>query len=68
MPITPACSQRLPDNERRRVQTTWDNCEPVTRILAALLDRGFFLITISRSRSRALRKCISRSIEKPSNR
>jgi len=46
--------------ENRR-QTTWDNWAPVTKIMAALLDRGFFLITISTSRSSALRKCISRS-------
>lgn len=49
-------------------QTTWDNWGPVTTILAALFDRGFFLITISTSRSSALRKCISRSTENPSNR
>jgi hypothetical protein len=41
---------------------------PVTTILAALFDRGFFLITISTSRSSALRKCISRFTENPSNR
>ncbi len=52
----------------RPPQTTLDNWAPVTTILAALFDRGFFLITISTSRSSALRKCISRSTENPSNR
>jgi hypothetical protein len=41
---------------------------PVTIILAALFDRGFFLITISTSRSSAFKKCIIRSTENPSNR
>ena len=39
------------------IQTTCDNWAPLTTILAALFDRGFFLITISTSRSSALRKC-----------
>jgi hypothetical protein len=63
-----AFSQGLANGQRRGVQTTWDNWTPVTTILAALFDRGFFLITISTSRSSALRKCISRSTENPSNR
>src|SRR6266446_7976996 len=64
LPIVQYCLQ---DPTVRR-QTTCDNCAPVTTILAALFDRGFFLITISTSRSSALRKCISRSTENPSNR
>ena len=63
---TSPCRWDSPHRDRRQI--TWDNWAPVTTILAALFDRGFFLITISTSRSSALRKCISRSTEKPSNR
>ena len=44
-----------------------ESCAAVTTILAGLRERGFLRITISISRSRAFRKCIRRSTEKPCN-
>jgi hypothetical protein len=59
---------RAAKRRHQRTSNQGGQLAPVTTILAALFDRGFFLITISTSRSSALRKCIRRCTENPSNR